>query len=159
MPAAALELAGENIVLHGMEGRVNTMASDGFTALRGQPDRRYQLILSNPPYVSEAECAALPAEYRHEPLSGLVAGADGLDVAIPVLAEAGEFLSEDGILVLEVGASAARLQAVFADLPLIWASFEQGGDGVLVLPHADWVRWRARFCEAAAARSTAGRGD
>ena len=113
----ALRVAARNLRLHGLADRVRLIASDLFSNLKGQ---RYDLILSNPPYVSEAEMAALPREYRNEPTLALAGGADGLDLVLPLLREAPEYLTDDGRLVLEVGASRAALEARFPDQPFLW---------------------------------------
>ena len=133
--AEALAVAQRNIARHQVEGRVRTVQSDLFAALATQA--RYDLIISNPPYVSAQEMAELPAEYRHEPALALAAGEDGLSVVRRILAQGGAHLSDDGILVVEVGASAARLQAAYPELPFTWLEFERGGDGVFVLSVED----------------------
>ncbi|WP_298135158.1 50S ribosomal protein L3 N(5)-glutamine methyltransferase [Acidiferrobacter sp.] len=113
----ALKVAVRNVRLHGMSGRVHPIASDLFSRLEG---RRYDLIVSNPPYVSEAEMAELPREYRHEPTLALAGGTDGLDLVVPLLRRAREHLTADGRLVLEVGASRAALEARFPDQAFLW---------------------------------------
>jgi ribosomal protein L3 glutamine methyltransferase len=128
---AALEVATLNVAEYGLQERVQVIDSDLFTALQG---RRYPLIISNPPYVDHAEYATLPEEYRHEPSLGLLAGTDGLDIIRHILDQAGEYLTEDGWLVVEVGSSQAALLAAYPDLPFIWPEFERGGGGVFLLP-------------------------
>jgi ribosomal protein L3 glutamine methyltransferase len=95
------------------------------------------MIISNPPYVSDAEMAELPREYAHEPDLALRAGADGLDVVRRILAGAARHLEPDGTLFVEVGDSAARLVAAYPDLPFVWLEFEHGGGGVFLLTRAD----------------------
>jgi ribosomal protein L3 glutamine methyltransferase len=130
----ALAVARGNVALHGVGERTRAIESDLFAALGGE---RYDLILCNPPYVDAADMAALPAEFRHEPRLGLAAGADGLDLARRILAGARAHLGEEGWLVLEVGNSAAALEAAYPELPFIWPEFERGGGGVALLAARD----------------------
>ena len=126
----ALEVARRNVVRHGVGARVRLLQGDVYEALG---DARYDLIVSNPPYVSEAEMTALPPEYLHEPDLALRAGADGLDVVRRILAGLPGHLEPDGALFVEVGDSEERMQAAFPDLPLTWLEFEHGGGGVFLL--------------------------
>ena len=104
--------------------------SDLFDHLNNQS---YDIIVSNPPYVSQAELEQLPAEYHAEPYKGFAGGETGLDLVNQILAQAGKFLNESGILVVEVGSSAEILQAAFPNVPFYWIDFERGGDGVFLL--------------------------
>jgi ribosomal protein L3 glutamine methyltransferase len=131
--AAALEVAARNVERHAVEDRVRLFAADVFPPGRD----RYRVIMSNPPYVPDAEVAALPAEYRHEPALGLAGGASGFDVVERLLAGARERLTPDGALFVEVGAGAEAFAAAHPRLPLIWLEFERGGDGVFVVSAAD----------------------
>lgn len=133
---AALALASENLALHGLADRVRVVKSDLFSAL---PRVDYDLIVSNPPYVTEAEFAALPAEYRHEPERGLRAGTDGLDFALRILTGAAEHLSEDGLLIVEVGDSARALAECLPAVPFVWIDFKVGPMGVFALERRDLV--------------------
>lgn len=132
----ALAVAQSNILHHNLEGRVTTRQSDLFDGLSGQ----YDVILSNPPYVDAADLASMPAEFRHEPVLGLEAGADGLDLAHRIIAGARERLTPDGLLVVEVGNSWTALEAAYPHLPLTWVEFEKGGGGVFVISARDLPR-------------------
>jgi ribosomal protein L3 glutamine methyltransferase len=96
-------------------------------------DVRYDLILANPPYVDAADMASLPAEFRQEPGLGLSGGSDGLDLVRVIIDERGRWLTEDGVLVCEVGMSAAALGRAYPRLPFVWPEFERGGEGVFIL--------------------------
>ncbi|MFQ5642822.1 MAG: 50S ribosomal protein L3 N(5)-glutamine methyltransferase [Thiogranum sp.] len=128
--AAALEVAQQNVERHDLRDWVQLIESDLFDAVDVQ---RYQLIISNPPYVSAEEMQQLADEYRYEPEIGLVAGSEGLDVVVRILAQATDYLDEDGILVVEVGNSQEMLVECFPDVPFLWLEFERGGQGVFLL--------------------------
>jgi ribosomal protein L3 glutamine methyltransferase len=130
----ALEVARRNVARHGVGDRVRLFQGDVYEPLG---DARYDLIVSNPPYVSEAEMARLPAEYRHEPDLALRAGADGLDVVRRILAGLPRHLEHGGALFVEVGDSEERMHEAFPELPLTWLEFEHGGGGVFLLRGAD----------------------
>lgn len=130
----ALAVCRRNVRRLKLARRVKVLRSDYFGAVAG---RRYDIIVSNPPYVGRAELAALPREYRREPRIGLAAGRDGLDAARAILAAARRHLSDDGIVVVEVGNSEARLLRAFPRLPFVWPSIAMGGGGVFVLRAAD----------------------
>ena len=133
---AALQLAQQNVAYQNVEAQVRVIASDLFSALGGE---RYDLIVSNPPYVTEGEFAELPAEYAHEPKLGLTAGDDGLDLALRILAEAPEHLSEEGVLIVEVGESERALVELLPQVPFNWVEFNVGQMGVFVIGRADLV--------------------
>ncbi len=141
---AALDVAARNIERHRLEGRVRALRADVYDGLDGE---QYDLIVSNPPYVSSAEMAQLPEEYRHEPELGLEAGDDGMDVVARILAGAAGYLRPGGIIVVEVGASAELLMARYPDVPFLWLDFERGGDGVFLLTAEQLDEFRDSFEE------------
>ncbi|MBB2496225.1 50S ribosomal protein L3 N(5)-glutamine methyltransferase [Aquipseudomonas ullengensis] len=126
----ALEVANQNIERHELEARVYTVQGDGFGGLPGQ---RFDLIVSNPPYVDAEDFADMPAEYHHEPELGLACGDDGLDLVRRMLAEAADHLTEKGLLIIEVGNSQVHVEALYPEVDFTWLEFEQGGHGVFLL--------------------------
>ncbi len=130
----ALAVAERNIADYRLADRVHPVHSDAFAALAG---RRYDLIISNPPYVDAESVDALPPEYLHEPEMALGSGDDGLDFTRIILAEAKKHLSEDGILVVEIGHNRAALEAAFPDLPFTWLDTAAGDEYVFLLNAAD----------------------
>ncbi len=126
----ALAVAKINVAKHELEEQLNLYHSDLFSAL---PAQKYDLIVSNPPYVAISEWQQLPAEFHAEPEMGFTGGETGLDLVIKILVDAAEYLAEQGILIVEVGSSAETLQTQFPEVPFYWLDFEQGGDGVFLL--------------------------
>lgn len=147
---AALDVARINVARHGLDGRVRLVESDVFDNLSACV---YDIIVSNPPYVSEAEMTQLPDEFMHEPAAGLVAGADGLDIVVRILKDAYRHLAENGILVVEVGYSQDSLVALFPEVPFIWLEFEYGGEGVFLLEAAELAAHQPTFDRVAAQRA------
>jgi ribosomal protein L3 glutamine methyltransferase len=135
LSADALEVAARNCAKHGVGDRVRLLQGDCFEPVG---DDRYDLIVANPPYVSDAEMAELPEEYLHEPDLALRAGADGLDVVRRILSGAPGHLTAQGVLVVEVGNSEPRVMEAYPRLPFVWLEFEHGGGGVFLLRRADF---------------------
>jgi ribosomal protein L3 glutamine methyltransferase len=140
--AEALDVAARNIERHGVGDRVHTLRSDLFGALDGE---RFDLIVSNPPYVDARDMAALPVEFRHEPRLALAAGDDGLDLVRRILREAADHLTEQGLLIVEVGNSWEALERTYPEVPFTWLEFERGGHGVFLLDRAQLVESANRF--------------
>ncbi len=126
----ALAVARINVDKHGLQQRIRLLESDGLAACNGGP---YDLIVCNPPYVNAASMAELPAEYRAEPGLALAGGADGMDFVRRLLAQAAQYLAEDGVLVLEIGHERAHFEAAFAHLNPVWLDTSAGSDQVLLL--------------------------
>lgn len=128
--AEALQVAQQNIELYDLQEFARTVESDLFSALQGE---KYDLIVSNPPYVDEIEMDHLPEEFQQEPRLGLAAGHDGLDLVRKILAEAADHLTDEGVLIVEVGVSQYYMEQEYPELPLYWFEFEHGGEGVFAI--------------------------
>jgi ribosomal protein L3 glutamine methyltransferase len=142
---AALAVARINVENHGLSERVRLRRSDLFSALN---EERYDLIVTNPPYVAQAEMAILPPEYRHEPALALASGAQGLDAVTRILSEAPSHLNPGGILVAEVGNSAEGLQETFPAVPFTWLTTSAGDESVFLLTAELLQQYHATFTSA-----------
>lgn len=147
---SALALASENAAALGLASSVRLLQGDLFAPVAG---KRYQLIVSNPPYVTVDEVAALPEEYRHEPELGLIAGDDGLDLALRILRDAPDHLEPGGLLIVEVGESERALSRLLPEVPLDWIEFRVGPMGVLATTREVLEQHAGRIRELADARA------
>jgi ribosomal protein L3 glutamine methyltransferase len=132
--SAALRVARRNVAAHRLTRRERLVRSDLFAALR---ERRYDVIVSNPPYVSDAAMRRLPPEYRHEPALALAGGRDGLDLVRNILQRAPAHLAPGGMLVMEVGHRRDRVERAFPHTPFIWPVTSGGDDCVFVISRND----------------------
>ncbi len=130
----ALAVATRNVEDYDLRSRIRLLSSNLFEAIRG---RRYNLILSNPPYVTQASMEKLPPEYRHEPRMALAGGNDGMDIVRTIIREAKSHLTPGGILVVEVGDGRAAVERSFPDLPLTWLTTSAGDDMVFLAQQED----------------------
>jgi ribosomal protein L3 glutamine methyltransferase len=130
LSADALAVAARNLQRHGVADRVALHRGDGLAAV---PGTRYDLILCNPPYVNSAAMAALPAEFRAEPVLALAGGADGMDFIRPLLAQVAGHLNEEGVLVLEIGHERGHFERAFPTLQPLWLPTSASDDQVLLL--------------------------
>ena len=134
LSAPALEVATRNVTDYKLDDRVALFEGDLYAPLA---ERRYDVIISNPPYVNAASMQELPAEYKHEPDMALAGGADGMDIVRRIIAEARNWLTEDGVLVVEIGNERANVEAAFGGLDLVWLSTSAGDDNVFLIQAAD----------------------
>lgn len=138
----ALEVAEINIRGHQMEDRVFPIQSDLFENLAGM---QYDLIVSNPPYVDAEDLQDMPQEFAHEPSMALGSGDDGLDLTKQILRQAADYLSENGVLVCEVGNSMLSLMAQYPEVPFNWLELKNGGLGVFAIDRATLLQYRDYF--------------
>ncbi|RKT26851.1 [LSU ribosomal protein L3P]-glutamine N5-methyltransferase [Paraburkholderia sp. RAU2J] len=134
LSAPALEVATRNVTDYKLDDRIALFEGDLYAPLA---ERRYDVIISNPPYVNAASMQELPAEYKHEPDMALAGGADGMDIVRRIIAEARNWLTEDGVLVVEIGNERAHVEAAFGGLDLVWLSTSAGDDTVFLIQAAD----------------------
>ena len=135
----ALTVAQRNVADYGLADRINLIRSDMFSNLRG---KSYDLIISNPPYVTRVAMADLPPEYRHEPALALAGGEDGLDAVRTILDDAPRFLNPGGTLVVEVGDNRAATELAFPRLTFVWLETATSSDSVFLLKREDLVAGR-----------------
>lgn len=132
----ALDVAKINVNRHGLAAQIELIAGDLFAPLHG---RRFDLILANPPYVAEAEVDAFDAEYRAEPRMAHVSGVDGFELVRRILVEAPDYLSDDGLLICEIGTGGEQLEAEFPHLPFLWLDTESSEGEVFALARTDFT--------------------
>jgi ribosomal protein L3 glutamine methyltransferase len=141
--ADALAVADINIKMHNLEDQVTSIQSDCWQEL--EPQQQYDLIISNPPYVGAEEMATLPDEYRHEPASALEAEDNGLALVEEILLKAADYLSDDGLLFVEVGNSDLAVDEAWPDMSFLWLDFELGGHGIFMLTKAQCLEFQQRY--------------
>ena len=141
----ALEVAAINTEHHNMQYQVALLESDLFSKIPAE--NQYDLIVSNPPYVDAEDMADLPDEFRHEPELALAAGQDGLDLVRKMLAQAADYLTEDGLIVIEVGNSEWAMKQNFNTVDFHWLQFQKGGSGIFALTAAQCRQYRDLFIQ------------
>ncbi|WP_345810826.1 50S ribosomal protein L3 N(5)-glutamine methyltransferase [Paraburkholderia sp. PREW-6R] len=134
LSAPALEVAARNVADYKLDDRVALFEGDLYAPLA---QRRYDVIISNPPYVNAAAMQALPAEYRHEPDMALAGGADGMDIVRRIMAQARNWLTDEGVLVVEIGNEREHVEAAFGGLDLVWLTTSAGDDNVFLIQATD----------------------
>jgi ribosomal protein L3 glutamine methyltransferase len=138
----AIDVANINIQKHQLTDRVRAIQSDLWTALDTQ---KYDIIVSNPPYVGADEMATLPKEYRHEPASALEADDNGLALVEKIIANASTFLTPQGLLFVEVGNSDFAVMEKWSQTPFMWLEFEHGGHGIFMLTYEQCVDFLSTY--------------
>jgi|TARA_B110000259_G_scaffold4473_1_gene5074 ribosomal protein L3 glutamine methyltransferase len=141
--ADAIAVATMNIAGHDVGDRVTAVVSDLFAGL--DSEKRFDLIVSNPPYVDLDDLASMPEEYQYEPALALASGNDGLDFTRRLLREAEHYLTQDGVLVVEVGNSSQALGLAFPKVSFVWIDFDEGDGGVFMLTREELVEHRESF--------------
>ena len=141
--ADAIAVATMNIAGHDLGDRVTAVVSDLFAGL--DSEKRFDLIVSNPPYVDLDDLASMPEEYQYEPALALASGNDGLDFTRRLLREAEHYLTQDGVLVVEVGNSSQALGLAFPKVSFVWIDFDEGDGGVFMLTREELVEHRESF--------------
>lgn len=140
LSSAALEVARRNVERYGLQDVIELIESD---LLAGAGGRRYDVIISNPPYVTAQSMHNLPAEYRHEPALALAAGEDGLDIVRRILVSAADCLTPEGILLVEVGHNADLVEAAFPNVPFTWIDTPSSEDKIFLLTRTELARYFA----------------
>ena len=138
----AINVADINIARHELSDRVRAVQSDVFEWLAGE---RYDLIVSNPPYVDAEDLADMPMEYHREPVLGLASGPDGLDITRQILRHAADHLNVGGVLIVEVGNSCVALDEAYPNVPFMWLEFERVGHGVFVMTREQLLEYADSF--------------
>jgi len=139
----ALAVADININKHQLQDQVRAIHSDCWQAI--EPANQYDLIISNPPYVGADEMAGLPEEYRHEPVSALEADDNGLALVEKILLNAADYMTDDGLLFVEVGNSDLAVDEKWPEIAFLWLDFDQGGHGIFMLDKAQCVAFQQRY--------------
>lgn len=139
----AMDVAAINIEKHSMQDQVQLLKSDVFQSLAAS--QQFDIIVTNPPYVDAQDMAALTPEFLHEPGEALAAGEDGLDIVRHILRKAADYLTNQGILVVEVGNSDAALLEQYPDVPFNWPEFAHGGHGVFILTKQELITHTESF--------------
>ncbi|OLL30678.1 ribosomal protein L3 N(5)-glutamine methyltransferase [Burkholderia sp. SRS-W-2-2016] len=134
LSAPALEVATRNVADYKLDDRIALFEGDLYAPLA---ERRYDVILSNPPYVNATSMQALPAEYKHEPEMALAGGADGMDIVRRIIADARNWLTDEGVLVVEIGNEREHVEAAFGGLDLVWLPTSAGDDNVFLIQARD----------------------
>lgn len=139
----ALQVAERNVSDYGLEDRLELLQGDLFEAV--PEGNTYDIIISNPPYVSEEQYNALPPEYLHEPKKALLANEQGMAIVRRILEKADQYLNPKGILVVEVGIAQETIEMAYPDIPFTWLQFEEGGEGVFLLTYEELKEFKSHW--------------